>query len=383
LDIPDYLRYEDGDEEDEHITPQFEPIDKDAVMPEADAYSHKDYDKYIASEVLLQQGDTMVLGKVVSRKRDADGNPIGVASNNPIFDTRLYQVQFLMGHVEEFSANVIAQNIYSQLDSEGHHHLMLEAIIDYRKDENAVPKEERFVVANNGNIHKRCTTQGWHLCVQWVDGSTSWDPLKDLKEPFPLQVAEFAYTYGLQDEAAFTCWVKDTIAKRNRIIKAMKTRYGRKTHKYGIRLLKSTAEAYEIDKETGTDFWHHAIVKEMTNNASAFKFLDETESDPVGSTWIPCHMVFDMKVDLTRKARFVAGGHCTDPPSQITFSAVLSRDSVRIAFLIAALNDIDIFSADIGNAYLNAKTKEKVHTTAGPEFGPHCVGQTVIIVRAL
>lgn len=96
LDILDYLCYEDGDEEDEHITPQFEPVDKDAVMPEADAYSHEDYDNYIASEVLLPQGDKMVLGKVISRKQDADGNPIGTASNNPIFDTRLYQVQFLM-----------------------------------------------------------------------------------------------------------------------------------------------------------------------------------------------------------------------------------------------------------------------------------------------
>jgi plasmid maintenance system killer protein len=380
LDVPDYLHYEDSDEEDEHITLQFEPVDKDAVTPEADIYSHEDYDKYIASEVLLPQGDTMVLGKVVSRKRDADGNPIGVASNNPIFGTRLHQVQFRTGHVEVFSANVIAQNIYSQLDSEGHRHLMLEAIIDYRKDENAVPMEERFVVANNGNIHNRRITQGWHLCVQWVDGSTSWEPLKDLKESFPLQVAEFAYTYRLQDEAAFTRWVKDTIAKHNRIIKATKTRYTCKTHKYGIRLPRSTAEAYQIDKETGTDFWHHAIVKEMTNNASAFKSLDETKSVPIGSTWIPCHMVLDVKVDLTRKACFVA---CTDPPSQITFSTVISRDSVRIAFLISALNNIDILSTDIGNAYLNAETKEKVHTAAGPEFGPHCVGQTVIIVRAL
>jgi len=82
-------------------------------MPEADLYSHEDYDKYIASEVLLLQG---------------------VANDSPIFDTRLYQVQFPVGHVEEFSANVIAQNIYSQLDSKGHRHLMLEAIVNYKKD---------------------------------------------------------------------------------------------------------------------------------------------------------------------------------------------------------------------------------------------------------
>ena len=61
---------------------------------------------------------------------------------------------------------------------------------------------------------------------------------------------------------------------------------------------------------------------------------------------------------------------------------MVSRDSVQIAFLIAALNDLDILGADVGNAYLNAETKEKVYTTAGKEFGKF-EGRLVIIVRAL
>jgi len=44
----------------------------------------------------------------------------------------------------------------------------------------------------------------------------------------------------------------------------------------------------------------------------------------------------------------------TNPPSAITYSSVVSRDSVRIAFLLAALNEIDLLATDIGNAYLNA-----------------------------
>jgi hypothetical protein len=167
------------------------------------------------------------------------------------------------------------------------------------------------------------------------------------------------------------------------MVKAMKSRYIRQTHKYGIKLPKTTAEAYEIDKETGTDYWHQAIMKEMKNNMVAFKFLEEGESIPVGSKWIPFHMIFDVKIDLTRKARFVAGGHWTDPPSQVTYSSVVTRESVRIAFTIAALNGLDILSADIGNAYLQAPVREKVHTTAGPEFGPQRIGQTVIVVRAM
>jgi len=115
----------------------------------------------------------------------------------------------------------------------------------------------------------------------------------------------------------------------------------------------------------------------------AFKFLEEGERIPVGSMWIPFHMIFDIKCDLTRKARFIARGHWMQPSSQLTYSSVVTRDSIRIAFLVAALNDLDILAADIGNAYLQAPVQEQVHTTAGPEFRPSRVGQMVIIVRAM
>jgi hypothetical protein len=62
-------------------------------------------------------------------------------------------------------------------------------------------------------------------------------------------------------------------------------------------------------------------------------------------------MIFDVKLDLMRKARFITGGHWTDTPSHLTYSSVITRESVPIAFLIAALNDIEILSADVGNAY--------------------------------
>ncbi len=184
----------------------------------------------------------------------------------------------------------------------------------------------------------------------------------------------------MQDQPAFRWWVADTLARRNRILKAVQTRYAKKTHKYRIRLPKSVEEAYEIDRENGTDHWHQAILKEMKNNSVAFHFLEDNENLLVGSQWIPFHMIFDIKCDFTHKARFVAGGHWTDVSSQLTYSSVVTRDSVRIAFLIAALNELYILAADVGNAYLQAPAREKVHTTAGPEFGPSYVGKTVIVV---
>jgi hypothetical protein len=57
----------------------------------------------------------------------------------------------------------------------------------------------------------------------------------------------------------------------------------------------------------------------------------------IGFQEIKCHIVFDVKMDFTRKARFVAGGHMTQPATSITYSSLVSRDSVRIAFLLATL----------------------------------------------
>ena len=66
----------------------------------------------------------------------------------------------------------------------------------------------------------------------------------------------------------------------------------------------------------------------------------------------------------------------------LSYSSVVLRDSVRIMFLAAALNDIDIKMCDIGNAYLNAETRERLCFTAGQEWGSRA-GYEVIIVRAL
>ena len=98
---------------------------------------------------------------------------------------------------------------------------------------------------------------------------------------------------------------------------------------------------------------------------------------------IECHLIFDVKMDFTRKARFVAGGHMTETPVSICYSSVVSRDSVRLAFLVAALNDLDILSCDIGNAYLNAPCREKIWFKAGIECGRSLQGKVMRLVRAL
>ena len=83
---------------------------------------------------------------------------------------------------------------------------------------------------------------------------------------------------------------------------------------------------------------------------------------------IQCHFVFDVKHDGHHKARYVAGGHLTDPLLDSVYSGVVSLRSLRLVIFLAELNGLQLYAADIGNAYLEANMKEKVCIYSGPEF---------------
>jgi hypothetical protein len=87
-------------------------------------------------------------------------------------------------------------------------------------------------------------------------------------------------------------------------------------------------------------------------------------------------------MDFTRKAQFVAGGHMTETPGSITYSSVVSRDSVRLAFLIAELNELDVLAGDVTLAYLNAPCREKIWFEGQVENGEER-GKVLIVTRAL
>jgi hypothetical protein len=365
-----------------------EMVEENAV--EQDDYTEETYDQYIGAEVMVTHGDEKIRGKVVKRAKGEDGNPIGRRHQNTLLDTREYVVELPDGTTAEYVANVIAENMYSQCDSEGMEHLLLKEIVNHRKDDTAYSIDDGWVHTRGGRRSRRQTTKGWWLLVEWKDGTTSWIPLKELKASFPIELAEYAVANKIVEEPAFAWWVKDVLRKRNRIIAKLKSRYWKTTHKFGIRLPHSVEEALRIDEETGTDLWRKAVEKEMKNVMPAFELWEDgTVADArsgkklVGYQEVSCHTVFDIKMaDFTRKARFVAGGHQTKPPPSITYSSVVSRDSVRLAFLIAALNDLDVMSCDLQNAYLNADCREKIFVVAGPEFGSK-QGCVFIVRKAL
>ena len=252
-------------------------------------------------------------------------------------------------------------------------------ICDHRKLKNAVEEGHAYFTTQSGQKRRVRTTKGWEIMVRWVDGQQSWLPLKDVKDSYPLELADYAILHGLETEPAFAWWVPYTLKKRNQIVSAVKARVKKRTSKYRIQIPTTIREAYELDKLNGNDLWRKAIAKEMGNVKPAFQYLDSCESLPIGYSKMTVHMIFDVKLDLTHKARLVTDGHKVPEPAITTYVGVVTRESVRIALTYAALMGLDVHGADIQNAFITAPTSGKYWIECGPEFGSELIGTKALI----
>ncbi|HEY9711013.1 MAG TPA: hypothetical protein V6D48_22595, partial [Oculatellaceae cyanobacterium] len=256
--------------------------------------------------------------------------------------------------VKEYSANVIAENMLNQIENEPFSVTHLVAIIDYSKTDDALVSGTAYAKSKRRGKRLRKTTSGWSLLVCWSDGTDKWLPLKNLKESHPVETAEFAVASGIDKEPAFVWWVPYTLQKHDVIVASVRA-CSQVTTKYGIEVPCTIHQAYELDKTNGNDLWDQSIKKEMRNIGIAFEILDPTQSVPPGWTKTSGHLVFDVKMDFTRKSWWVLDGHLTDAPTDIsTYAGVVSRESKRIALTYASLNNIDVYAADIQNASLQA-----------------------------
>jgi len=134
----------------------------DMVYEEAtDDDVHKNLDNYIHAELVLEVGGEPVCGRVMKRAVNADGTKKGQAHKNPMFDTCAYLVEMADGSVNEYTANIIAENIYSQVDAEGRSYSLLKEITGHRKNPSvALSGEDGYTKSANGNKAPKKTTKG-------------------------------------------------------------------------------------------------------------------------------------------------------------------------------------------------------------------------------
>ena len=183
-------------------------------VPDVDEYTPETFDEYLKASVMIPKGDDILKAQVVSRRKDHNGNPIGRSNSNPVLDTRQYVVEFEDGAQEHYTANLIAENMYTQVDKQGKEFALMSEIVDHASDATAIGADDGFYLDRYGKTKPKMTTRGWKLLVEWKDGNMSWVALKDMKESFPVETAEYAVANKIVHEPAFAWWVPETLRRR-------------------------------------------------------------------------------------------------------------------------------------------------------------------------
>ena len=226
----------------------------------------------------------------------------------------------------------------------------------------------------------------YNVRIRWSDGSETWEPINLVAKDDPVSLAHYAKEHDLLETPGWKFLRR--IARRAKKLQRMLNQTRRQSknnavrYKFGVRVPRNVKEALRFDEENGNTFWADAMKLELGQLFEYETFEDSGSHCPHGYQMIHCHMVFDVKQTGKRKARFVAGGHMTNPPKDSVYSSVVSLRSIRIVSFLAELNDLELHAADVGNAYLEAHTKERVAFRAGPEFGP-LAGHVLVIKKAL
>ena len=154
--------------------------------------------------------------------------------------------------------------------------------------------------------------------------------------------------------------------------------------KFGLEVPKSWKDILRIDDEAGNMNCKNFVAKEIAalihHKCFDFKCPDFKPSREYQC--VRLQLVYYVKSDLTIKARLVFYGSRVDPRGLSTRATVVKGLSVRLLYIIADSQNLQVLTGDICNAFIQAHTKLMIYTICGPEFGDreHSI---VVIVRAL
>ena len=254
------------------------------------------------------------------------------------------------------------------------------------------------ILAHEGPLRqgdKRYKGSRYNVLILWETNEKTWEPLttkdKDgIWESDPVTVAIYAKKHGLLKTPGWMMKGLRKMAKtEKRLIRIAKqaklTSWKTKMkYQYGFLVPNTYEQALQLDKENGNTKWQDCTLLELNQQAeySTFRNKGRDWTPEQGFKKINVHLVYAVKHDGRHKARLVAGGHLTGPPLESVYSSVVSLRGIRMISFLAELNKMELWSTDIGNAYLESYTKEKVYIIAGPEFG-EMEGCKLVIQKAL
>ena len=255
----------------------------------------------------------------------------------------------------------------------------------------------RDIVAHQGPLESTDPNHKgskYNVMVEWESGEVTYEPLTLISKDDPITCAVYAKKHDLLDT---TGWkhLKRYAKTSKRLIRAVKQSRIRQVrasarYQHDFQVPKDYNDAMRLDKENGNTHWQDAMDLELTQiheykvfkDTSKAKFHNGKVITPDGFQKIRVHFLYAVKHDGRFKARLVADGHLTKEPVESIYSGVVSLRSLRMVVFLSQLNKLEIWGADVGNAYLEAYTDEKLCIMAGPEF-KELQGHLLIMVKAL
>jgi transposase InsO family protein len=230
----------------------------------------------------------------------------------------------------------------------------------------------------------------YNVQLEWENGEITYEPLNVIAADDPVTCATYALEHGLLDTPGWKRFKR--LASRQKKLLRMANQSKLRSYrtaprfKYGFEIPRDFDHALILDRRNGNSKWRDANSLEFGQLDDYQTFQDighsSTVTPPTGYKKIRVHLVFDVKHDGRHKVRCVADGHLTDVPVDSVYSGVVSLRGLRMMLFLAELNQLDVWATDVGNAYLEAETKEKIYIIAGSEFGDRR-GHILIIKKAL
>ena len=268
-------------------------------------------------------------------------------------------------------------------------------LLDYlsRDEKDETVWKFRRIVSHKGPLspdHTDYKGSSYNINIEWETGEITTEPLHLIAADDPVSCAIYARENNLLDLPGWKRF--KSIAKREKKLFRManqaklKSYHAAPKYKYGFEVPRDFKHALQLDAKHGNTRWQDAVNTELQQIKEYDTFIDKGHhtkvSPPSGYKKIRVHLVFDVKHDGRHKARLVADGHLTEVPLDSVYSGVVSIKGFRLVLFLAELNKLEVWSTDIGNAYLEAFTAEKVYIIAGPEYA-ELEGHILIVNKAL
>jgi Reverse transcriptase (RNA-dependent DNA polymerase) len=254
-------------------------------------------------------------------------------------------------------------------------------LLDYlgKDSETAIAWKSRRIISDNGPFqanHPEYKGSQYNLMIEWENGEITTEPLAIKAADDPVTCAIYAREHGLLDKPRWKRF--KNIAKHEKrltrqVNQAKLRSFNNAAHyKYSFEVPPTYEHAMRLDQRNGNTLWGDSITLEFARIGDYNTFIDKGHhtkvNTPSGYKKIRVHFVFDVKHDGRYKARLVADGHLTQIHIDAAYSGVVSLRGFRLVLFLAELNHLQIWATDIGSAYLEAYTSEKVYVIAGPEF---------------